>query len=154
MADEIRKYSSNELTVVWQPKLCVHSKLCWQGLIQVFNPKARPWVNIQGATADRIREQVARCPSGALSIEAVGEPAAPEPTPLNTNTGDAALAAAHTPVQVLANGPLIVSGTCEITLPDGRKEIKEGKVALCRCGASGNKPYCDGSHTRIGFTNA
>ena len=153
MADEIRKYSNDELTVVWQPKLCVHSTLCWKGLIEVFNPKARPWVNIQGATANRIREQVARCPSGALSIEELHQPAAPEPTPLNTEVAAKETAQKTTALQVLPNGPVIISGPCEITLPDGRKEIKEGKIALCRCGASGNKPYCDGSHVKIGFTD-
>jgi CDGSH-type Zn-finger protein len=53
-------------------------------------------------------------------------------------------------IKVLPNGPLLVQGKVEIVLADGKTEEKEGP-ALCRCGASKNKPYCDGSHVKIGF---
>ncbi len=49
-------------------------------------------------------------------------------------------------------GPYLASITeCLIIHADGREEVKSGAVALCRCGASGNKPYCDGSHHKINF---
>ena len=64
---EQKKYSNNEITVVWKPKDCIHSTLCWKGLLGVFNPKERPWIKMNGATTDRIIEQVRKCPSGALS---------------------------------------------------------------------------------------
>jgi CDGSH-type Zn-finger protein len=51
-----------------------------------------------------------------------------------------------TKVVVLSQGPVILEGSFEITNIDGRVEEKEGKVALCRCGFSKNKPYCDGAH--------
>jgi len=53
-------------------------------------------------------------------------------------------------MKVLANGPIIVDGKFEITLANGTKEVRD-KAAICRCGASKNKPYCDGSHLRIEF---
>jgi uncharacterized Fe-S cluster protein YjdI len=68
MSDEIRKYSNGDVTILWQAHLCQHSTICWKGLIQVFNPKNRPWINMDGATTERIIEQVKKCPSGALSI--------------------------------------------------------------------------------------
>jgi len=50
------------------------------------------------------------------------------------------------------NGPAIIDcNSAEITMPDGSTEMKEGKVVLCRCGASKNKPYCDGAHRDCGF---
>lgn len=52
------------------------------------------------------------------------------------------------------NGPLAVSGNLEITSGTGRMVARLTEVRLCRCGASGNKPYCDGSHARIGFQAA
>src|SRR6185503_7080697 len=61
-------YPGDDLTVVWKPELCKHSARCATQLPQVFDPKARPWVNMDGATSKEIRDQVARCPSGALSI--------------------------------------------------------------------------------------
>lgn len=53
-------------------------------------------------------------------------------------------------IKVLPNGPLLVDGKVELTLADGTTQEKE-KAYLCRCGASANKPFCDGSHAKAGF---
>jgi len=68
--EEVKKheYPGENITVVWKPELCKHAARCATQLPQVFDPKARPWVNMDGATEAEIREQVARCPTGALSI--------------------------------------------------------------------------------------
>lgn len=66
MPKETLNYTNGEVTVVWQPKRCIHSTLCWKGLIEVFNPRERPWIKMNGASAERIIEQVKKCPSGAL----------------------------------------------------------------------------------------
>lgn len=69
MPEEIAKrYSNGEITVVWKPAVCKHSTICFAGLPAVFDPRRRPWVNIQGASSDTIVAQVHRCPSGALSV--------------------------------------------------------------------------------------
>lgn len=54
-------------------------------------------------------------------------------------------------IEIAANGPILVHGTIEIKNSDGKVEIKENMTALCRCGASANKPYCDGAHRKIDF---
>jgi len=54
-------------------------------------------------------------------------------------------------VDIMKNGPAIVQGTTEITHADGTKEVKENRMAICRCGASSNKPFCDGQHGKVGF---
>lgn len=53
-------------------------------------------------------------------------------------------------IKVIPNGPLQVEGKVEITLADGTV-VEKDKAFLCRCGASANKPYCDGSHVKVGF---
>ncbi len=63
-----RKYSNGEVTVVWQPHLCIYSTICYKGLPEVFKPKERPWVKIDGSDTERIIKQVKACPSGALSF--------------------------------------------------------------------------------------
>ena len=73
-----KHYANGELTVVWKPKLCIHSRKCWEGLPSVFDPDKRPWVTITGAPSDAIAAQVRRCPSGALSL--LGDPASPGPS--------------------------------------------------------------------------
>jgi len=64
----IKKYNKEDLTVKWQSDLCTHSGNCARGLIEVFNPKKVPWINLDNAGKDRIIDQVKKCPSGALSI--------------------------------------------------------------------------------------
>ena len=62
-----KHYSKGDLTIAWKPELCIHSTKCWKGLKEVFDPQKRPWINMEGADAARIKGQVGRCPSGALS---------------------------------------------------------------------------------------
>lgn len=63
-----REYKTDGLLVLWDSDLCTHCEACWRELPSVFDPKARPWVKIDGASPDEIRRQVAKCPSGALSL--------------------------------------------------------------------------------------
>lgn len=63
-----RVYVADGITVEWRPSLCIHCEDCWRGLPQVFNMNARPWVNIDGAPAAAIEEQVNKCPSAALAL--------------------------------------------------------------------------------------
>jgi uncharacterized Fe-S cluster protein YjdI len=63
----IKHYTKDDLTVVWKPELCQHSAICFHGLAEVFDPRRSPWIDMNGAELERIKEQVARCPSGALS---------------------------------------------------------------------------------------
>jgi uncharacterized Fe-S cluster protein YjdI len=69
MKEIIKKYTNGEVTVIWRPSKCIHSTICFKGLPEVFDPRKRPWVTIEGATTDKIVGQVKECPSGALSYE-------------------------------------------------------------------------------------
>jgi uncharacterized Fe-S cluster protein YjdI len=64
-----KRYTKDSVTVVWKPHICIHSGICASELLEVFDPLKRPWINMEGATNDRIIQQVKRCPSGALSLE-------------------------------------------------------------------------------------
>ncbi len=61
------KYSTDEITVVWKPAVCIHSKICWKGLGEVFKPTEKPWIKVNGADTKTIMEQIDKCPSKALS---------------------------------------------------------------------------------------
>lgn len=137
--DSVKTYTNGEITVVWKPGVCIHSKLCWTGLVEVFNPKDRPWVNMAGAATSRIAEQVDRCPSKALSYFRNDE---------GIKTDDVQV---ESLVEVIPSGPLMVSGNLRVKDTSGHETQKNRVTAFCRCGASNNKPYCDGSHVKIGF---
>jgi len=68
-ADKKLKYANDDITVVWKPELCKHSGRCVTQLPQVFDLKAHPWIDVKGADTKTIIEQVAKCPTGALSIK-------------------------------------------------------------------------------------
>ena len=67
MATIKKNYSNGDITVIWQPDLCIHSTKCFKGLPGVFDPQKRPWINMNEASTEDIRNQVEICPSGALS---------------------------------------------------------------------------------------
>ena len=63
-----KHYSNGEVTIVWQPHVCIHSAVCFKGLPEVFDPRRRPWIEQNASTTEKIVTQVKQCPSGALSI--------------------------------------------------------------------------------------
>ena len=70
MSGDLKKeYSNGEVTIIWKPDLCIHAGECVKALPNVYNPKDRPWIKPENASGDEIRAQVAKCPSGALSIK-------------------------------------------------------------------------------------
>ncbi|MEO5681206.1 MAG: (4Fe-4S)-binding protein [Chitinophagaceae bacterium] len=147
MAVKTHKYSNKDITIIWKPDTCIHSKICWHGLREVFDPARRPWIIADAADTAKIMEQIDKCPSGALSYiknESVET--------LLAETVNAVPQPVANIIECLPNGPLLVNGSIIIKKSDGTEEIKTGTVALCRCGASNNKPYCDGGHSRVGFT--
>jgi len=61
-------YVNDDITVVWKPELCQHSARCWSQLPEVFDYKKKNWIDPHGADSERIKEQIKKCPSGALSF--------------------------------------------------------------------------------------
>lgn len=144
MSEENHKeYSNGEITVIWKPEVCVHSGVCVKHSPEVFNPKERPWVKIEAADSEEIMRTVEKCPSGALSYKTekktVEEPEVKIPDGV-------------TKIEAMKNGPLVIYGEINIKNSNGsNKKIDSTTTALCRCGASDNKPFCDGSHSDIKF---
>src|SRR5690606_7038083 len=125
------------IRVLWDATLCIHTGICLQRLPSVFDVGAQPWVDLAGADAEDIAATIRACPTGALRYD--GHTVAPE-VPDEPTT-----------VEVRPNGPLFVRGRVRLRSAGGRDVRDETRVALCRCGASENKPFCDNSHRLIGF---
>ena len=73
MKSPLQEYKNDAIIVRFDPKICIHSGVCVRGLRAVFDIDKRPWVNVEGASAEAIAEQIKRCPSGALSYELLGD---------------------------------------------------------------------------------
>jgi len=135
---KIKEYSNGEVSITWEAEKCIHSAICVKGLGDVFQPKERPWIKIDAASTDALVKQVKACPSGALGYYMNGK-------------DHLEAEVMETKVEVLKDGPLLVYGTLKVTHKDGSEETKNKTTAFCRCGASNNKPYCDGAHVKDGF---
>ena len=133
----IKKYNKEDLTVLWEPKKCIHAAVCVKELPEVYDPNGKPWIKPENASIANLKKQIDLCPSGALSYEEN------ESSIKNTNMA--------TEVELMKNGPLLVKGTIELKSHDGSVVMKEKMTAFCRCGASSNKPYCDCQHKQAGF---
>lgn len=133
-----REYRNAEVVVHWDAIRCIHTGICTRGLPGVFDVTRRPWIDVDAATADHIAAVVEQCPTGALRYDRLDE-------------GPQEQAPAVTTIVPMRNGPLYVRGTLQVTDTDGTAPKTETRVALCRCGASANPPFCDNSHRAVGF---
>jgi len=139
MTKKLHRYESEAIVVTYDPKRCIHAAECVHGLPGVFEKDRRPWIDPSQASPDEIVEVVSRCPTGTLAYE--------------RKDGGAAEAAPAENIATLGqNGPVYVLGNIEIKTSAGQQQ--EARVALCRCGASKNTPFCDNSHVDAGFSDA
>jgi uncharacterized Fe-S cluster protein YjdI/CDGSH-type Zn-finger protein len=138
-----RNYTNGEITVYWQPRKCIHATTCYRELIEVFNPRKRPWVNMEGASTEEIVRVVKLCPTQALTYKYNTE-IVPEKAPEQPEIMAEA--------RIMEDGPLVLKGDFTIYDVDG-EELRHLKfTSLCRCGRSNSLPYCDGSHRKVGYT--
>lgn len=135
----LQTYEGEEVTVTFDPSLCIHSEECVRGLPTVFDPTRKRWIRPDEATADEVVAAVGRCPSGALRARRQGEVAAPSGPETEVT------------ITVSPDGPVLLRGRLRFENAAGETVATADAAALCRCGATANPPFCDGSHTRVGF---
>lgn len=138
MAFKVFTYEGGAMTVHYESKRCIHAQECVHGLPGVFDPEKRPWVAPDAASADEIAEVIRRCPTGALYYERKDGGAEEEAPEENT-------------VTMGIDGPLYLHGRVQVRNAAGETVFEGLRVALCRCGDSKAKPFCDGTHVEAGF---
>jgi CDGSH-type Zn-finger protein len=138
--DKRKNYVGKEITIHDNRRICSHAAECVNNLSSVFKFNARPWINPDSARTEEIIDTIRKCPSGALSYSINGieyrDPNEREPL-----------------VTVSKDGPYSITGG--IDLIGDNIQWAEGATkehyTLCRCGASSNKPFCDGMHRTVSF---
>ncbi len=160
----LHTFSGAEVDVTWDSRLCIHVGECGRAEGDLFVGGRKPWCQPDLVSADEVAQVVERCPTGALAHT-------------RKDGGPAEAAPARNTVTVANNGPLYVTGDLRVagaaTGPVGRIGRPRGppparpapiaraipmpgtrtRVALCRCGQSANKPFCDGRHEKVGFVD-
>ena len=145
--DKRKDYVGKKITVHDNRRICSHAAECVNNLPSVFRLSARPWINSDGANVEEIIHTIRKCPSGALSysIDGIEHRDQNDRNPM---------------VIVSKDGPYLIIGGIELIGGDANNNnniIQHGDGAskehytLCRCGASNNKPFCDGMHKVINF---
>ena len=158
-----RRYRNDDITVYWKPAACVHASYCYRELIEVFDPSRRPWVDMNGSTTERIIEVVNLCPTEALAWKwnddeknaTVGRDQLNHINfrrPELVNTDESSSQENPVMVKVMVDGPIVIKGNLTLNHRGTTKEVRDGMISICRCGASDHQPYCDGRHRKIGFS--
>lgn len=127
---KIDSYKGKNIIIHDNRGICAHVGYCTDGLPKVFQMGVEPWINADAETLEKIIETIKKCPSGALSYSIDGI--------LYNNYSE------HPENKITQDGPYFVKGS--IVLHDKEQPESEEHYALCRCGKSINKPFCDGQH--------
>ena len=137
---DIKQFPGEKITVSWDERLCIHVAECGKADDDLFVAGREPWCQPDSVDPQRVVAVCERCPSGALSVSDASGASVEQAPDRNT-------------VQIINDGPLYVRGQIALQgAPDDMPGIRH-RVALCRCGNSANKPFCDNSH-RAGFEDA
>jgi CDGSH-type Zn-finger protein len=137
--DKRKNYVGKEITIHDNRKICSHAAECVDNLPSVFKFNTRPWINPDAADKQQIINTIKKCPSGALGYS-IDEVEYKDQERMSM-------------VTVSKDGPYTITGV--IDLIGDNIQFAEGfskeHYTLCRCGASNNKPFCDGMHITINF---
>jgi len=132
------RYPGEHVDVAWHGRLCIHIGECGRAKGELFVGGRKPWCQPDLSSDDEVHEVMLRCPTGALTADFKDGSHVEVPNPVNT-------------INVAYNGPLFVRGDLSIADAPANAPGLKLRAALCRCGKSANKPYCDNSHETEGF---
>lgn len=132
----LQTYATDAITVTFDPTRCIHAAECIRTAPAVFDSRRRRWIKPELGDPALIVKAVHRCPTGALGYSLPnGIAEAPDSAEVRAAPG----------------GPLYIRGETRVETEDGRVIAEGIRMALCRCGATRNAPFCDGSHREVGF---
>jgi len=137
--DRVLAYEGDGYTVHFNPMVCAHAAECNRLSAHVFDAGKKPWIQPKNGTREDSTKVVAACPSGAITISEGGS----LPGHMFTD---------HAQVTVIKDGPYWVQDVPPPSEVNGQA-MTPRKYTLCRCGMSGNKPFCDGTHRDKGWSD-
>lgn len=135
---KVLRFEGQDVDVVWDGNLCIHAEECWRSDSELFELERDPFGDPDAVSVEEVNRISKRCPSGAIAWRDKDGNLKEEPEAENT-------------VTVVPGGPLYIRGELTIEgVPEQEGNVYR-RVALCRCGQSKNKPFCDKSHVKAGW---
>lgn len=135
---KIFNFSGEKMEVAWDGRLCIHVGECTRAGGELFVSGRKPWGQPDRGQPDEVAQVVQRCPTGALTYKRTDDGREDSPSAANV-------------VTLANNGPLYLEGDLNIAgLSDDMPGVRF-RAALCRCGDSRNKPFCDNTHEKAEF---
>jgi len=135
--NRVDNYVGKEITIHDNRGVCSHAGYCTDNLLSVWRMQTEPWIDPDGASVEEIIRVIEMCPSGALSYTLKGI----KHDAVEREPG----------ISLRKDGPYCVEGGIELEDYNGSTPESNEHYALCRCGGSKNKPFCDGTHWYINF---
>ena len=135
--DRLFSYDGADVSVTFNPRLCSHAAECGRLASHIFNPKQKPWVQPDNGTVAEVEAVITACPSGALALK-------------HADGAREHRLSGRCDIKIQENGPYWVESVTSPVGVQGEGQSSR-KYVLCRCGLSGNKPYCDGAHRDAGW---
>jgi CDGSH-type Zn-finger protein/uncharacterized Fe-S cluster protein YjdI len=134
IVDGVEHIDGAGMTLIYDGKKCIHSRFCVTGAPNVFLANVKgPWISPDAMEVERLVDIAHACPSGAIRYDRKDGHANEAAPPVNL-------------ISIRENGPYAMRGELRVG-----GEAAGYRATLCRCGASKNKPYCDGSHHTVDF---
>src|SRR5215212_639994 len=128
-AERAREFRGRDIAFTDDQALCIHAAYCEDRETDVWDMVR---VSADPEVRARMSRMISMCPSGRLSMEPPADAGDPE-------------------VLLERDGPIWVKGAVQLRAADGSTYEVRGRMALCRCGNSRNKPFCDDTHAEVGF---
>jgi CDGSH-type Zn-finger protein len=139
LEDKNVSYAGKNITIHDNRSICAHAGYCTDNLASVFRMNEEPWINPDAASIEHIIAAIRNCPSGALSY--------------SIDDADNHQSESEPEILIAPNGPYVVSGGIELSDTTWGEGVSKNEYTLCRCGGSKNKPFCDGAHWFIKFSD-
>jgi len=133
-----RAYRGESINVTYSIRRCIHAEECVNRLGEVFDNHKSPWIQPDQATPGQIADTISQCPTGALHYQRLDGGPIEEVPAVNT-------------IVLQEDGPVYLSGNLVVKNAEGEQVYSDTRLALCRCGESENKPFCDNAHLKIKF---
>ena len=138
--DKLQDNPAPGITVHFNRSICSGAAECVHNLPTVFKNASEDWIHPAEASVEEVIETVRKCPSGALTYTLDGKTEVKEEKEIS--------------IRIVKNGPYEIQGPVECKTPKWSLNASKTNFALCRCGKSGNIPFCDYSHGEQGWDDS